>query len=303
MLVLYYRGDIIKKIVLLILFLIPIYLSSFNKTTFFNIENKEDLKVNYNTTKIVYLKDKGLYLDLDDYLLGVISAEMPALFNIEALKAQTVASRSFILSDNDDMLLITTTGAQAYQDLYELKNKWNNNYNKYLSKMKMAIKETKGEVVKRDNRILKTYYFSMSNGYTENSQTVFKQNLFKSVKSNEDRNTKYTVSLSLTDFKNKLNINNVKINEIKRNETNHVDYIIIDNQKISGIDFRKKLNLRSTDFNISINDNLVSIETNGYGHGVGMSQYGANSMAKNGSNYKEILEYYYQNINILKINV
>ena len=303
MLVLYYRGDIIKKIVLLILFLIPIYLSSFNKTTFFNIENKEDLKVNYNTTKIVYLKDKGLYLDLDDYLLGVISAEMPALFNIEALKAQTVASRSFILSDNDDMLLITTTRAQAYQDLYELKNKWNNNYDKYLSKMKMAIKETKGEVVKRDNRILKTYYFSMSNGYTENSQTVFKQNLFKSVKSNEDRNTKYTVSLSLTDFKNKLNINNVKINEIKRNETNHVDYIIIDNQKISGIDFRKKLNLRSTDFNISINDNLVSIETNGYGHGVGMSQYGANSMAKNGSNYKEILEYYYQNINILKINV
>ena len=76
---------------------------------------------------------------------------------------------------------------------------------------------------------------------------------------------------------------------------------MINNNKYSGIDFRKKLNLRSTDFNIEINNNNVVIETNGYGHGVGMSQYGANAMAKKGYNYKEILEYYYQNIDILKI--
>lgn len=226
---------------------------------------------------------------------------MPALFNIEALKAQVVASRSFILSQSNDRILNTTSGAQAYQDLYELSNKWNDKYYEYLSKMKKAIEETKNEVIKRDNKILRTYYFAMSNGYTENSQTVFKQELFESVKSDEGRDTKYKITLTLDEFKNKLNVGTVNIGEIKRNNTNHVDYIMINNNKYSGIDFRKKLNLRSTDFNIEINNNNVVIETNGYGHGVGMSQYGANAMAKKGYNYKEILEYYYQNIDILKI--
>ena len=72
-------------------------------------------------------------------MLGVVSAEMPALFNIEALKAQVVASRSFILSQSNDRILNTTSGAQAYQDLYELSNKWNDKYNEYLSKMQKAI--------------------------------------------------------------------------------------------------------------------------------------------------------------------
>ena len=201
---------------------------------------------------------------------------MPALFNIEALKAQVVASRSFILSQSNDRILNTTSGAQAYQDLYELSNKWNDKYNEYLSKMQKAIEETKNEVIKRDNKILRTYYFAMSNGYTENSQTVFKQELFESVKSDEGRDTKYKITLTLDEFKNKLNVGTVNIGEIKRNNTNHVDYIMI-------------------------NNNNVVIETNGYGHGVGMSQYGANAMAKKGYNYKEILEYYYQNIDILKI--
>ena len=290
-----------KKLTILLLFLLPIFISSFNKTTFFNNEEQYGLDVNYKTNKIIYLKDKDIYLDLDDYLLGVVSAEMPALFNIEALKAQVVASRSFILSQSNDRILNTTSGAQAYQDLYELSNKWNDKYYEYLSKMQKAIEETKNEVIKRDNKILRTYYFSMSNGYTENSQTVFKQELFESVKSDEGRDTKYKITLTLDEFKNKLNVGTVNIGEIKRNNTNHVDYIMINNNKYSGIDFRKKLNLRSTDFNIEINNNNVVIETNGYGHGVGMSQYGANAMAKKGYNYKEILEYYYQNIDILKI--
>ena len=124
---------------------------------------------------------------------------MPALFNIEALKAQVVASRSFILSQSNDRILNTTSGAQAYQDLYELSNKWNDKYYEYLSKMQKAIEETKNEVIKRDNKILRTYYFAMSNGYTENSQTVFKQELFESVKSDEGRDTKYKITL--TDLK------------------------------------------------------------------------------------------------------
>lgn len=228
---------------------------------------------------------------------------MPALFNEEALKAQTVASRSFILSQTNNKLIETTATAQAYQDLYELQNKWKDNYNEYLNKMKKVISDTKDEVVMRNNKILRTYYFSMSNGYTENSQTVFKQELFQSVKSDEDKNIEHTVTMSLDDFKTKLNINNTVINEIKRNDTNHVEYIIIDNKKINGIDFRKKLNLRSTDFTITINKDSVNILTKGYGHGVGMSQYGANTMAKKGYKYHDILKHYYQNIEILKINV
>ena len=98
-----------------------------------------------------------------------------------------------------------------------------------------------------------------------------------------------------------MNISNINIQSIERNNTNHVSTITINNKIYTGIQFRKLLNLRSTDFTIQKQDNNYIITTIGYGHGVGMSQYGANQMAKNGSNYKEILNHYYENTEISEI--
>ena len=287
-----------KKLLLLILFLIPIFISSFNKATFLFSNNEK--------TIIVHLTDLDLYLDLNDYVTGVVASEMPALFNEEALKAQAVAARSFATSKIENNFLELTAGIsdQVYSPNFKLKEKWNDDYNKYYNKIYNCVKSTHNEVIKRDNKILRTYYFSMSNGYTENSQTVFNDTTFTSVKSLENENTpnyKFQKTFSSSDLNKLLNISSIDIQNIERNETNHVKSITINNKTYTGIEFRKLLNLRSTDFTIEKQDNNYIITTIGYGHGVGMSQYGANQMAKEGSSYKEILNHYYENTEISEI--
>ena len=287
-----------KKLLLLILFLIPIFISSFNKATFLFSNNEK--------TIIVHLTDLDLYLDLNDYVTGVVASEMPALFNEEALKAQAVAARSFATSKIENNFLELTSGIsdQVYSPNFKLKEKWNDDYNKYYNKIYNCVKSTHNEVIKRDNKILRTYYFSMSNGYTENSQTVFNDTTFTSVKSLENENTpnyKFQKTFSSSDLNKLLNVSNIDIQNIERNATNHVKSITINNKIYTGIEFRKLLNLRSTDFTIEKKDNNYIITTIGYGHGVGMSQYGANQMAKEGSSYKEILNHYYENTEISEI--
>lgn len=287
-----------KKLLLLILFLIPIFISSFNKATFLFSNNEK--------TIIVHLTDLDLYLDLNDYVTGVVASEMPALFNEEALKAQAVAARSFATSKIENNFLELTSGIsdQVYSPNFKLKEKWNDDYNKYYNKIYNCVKSTHNEVIKRDNKILITYYFSMSNGYTENSQTVFNDTTFTSVKSLENENTpnyKFQKTFSSSDLNKLLNVSNIDIQNIERNETNHVKSITINNKTYTGIEFRKLLNLRSTDFTIEKKDNNYIITTIGYGHGVGMSQYGANQMAKEGASYKEILNHYYENSEISEI--
>lgn len=287
-----------KKLLLLILFLIPIFISSFNKATFLFSNNEKNI--------VVHLTDLDLYLDLNDYITGVVASEMPALFNEEALKAQAVAARSFATSKMENNFLELTSGIsdQVYSTNYKLKEKWADDYNKYYNKISDCVKTTHNEVIKRDNKILRTYYFSMSNGYTENSQTVFNDTTFTSVKSLENEDTpnyKVQKTFSSSELNKLLNVSSIDIQNIERSETNHVKSITINNKTYTGIEFRKLLNLRSTDFTIEKKDNNYVITTIGYGHGVGMSQYGANQMAKEGSSYKEILNHYYENTEISEI--
>lgn len=288
----------IKTLIKIIIFLIPIYFSSFNKTTFFIIQDRTNI--------IVHLKDRNEYLELNDYITGVVASEMPASFNEEALKAQAVAARSFATSQmNNNIIEITSSiNDQVYSPNYKLNEKWKENYKEYYEKINKSVQETTTEVIKRDNKILKTYYFSMSNGYTENSYTVFKETTFTSVESNEDETNQNYISTKIfttEELQEKLKLSKIEIGKITRNETNHVDQIIISGQTFTGIELRNLLKLRSTDFQITQKENNYEIITKGYGHGVGMSQYGANYMAKDGKNYQEILNHYYQNTEIEKI--
>ena len=299
-----------KKLILIIIFLVPIYISSFKvkETTFFNNDTSKVIsKTNKNNkTVIVHVKDKDLYLDLEDYVTGVVAAEMPALFDEEALKAQAVASRSYAMSSvkNHIITISSSISDQVYKTNYELSDNWQGNYEKYLKKIQEAVMETENLVIKRDNKILRTYYFSMSNGYTENSLAVFNENTFESVSSSlEQKLSNYlkTVTFTKSELCKLLKLDDINIQNIKRNETNHVDKIIINNKEFTGVEFRKLLNLRSTDFEIEEENGEYIIATKGYGHGVGMSQYGANEMAKTGKKYEEILNHYYKNTEIKKI--
>jgi len=250
-------------------------------------------------------------LNLEEYIVGVVAGEMPASFEIEALKAQAIASRTYAMYkiENFDNLydVETTTDDQVYISIEEMKIKWKNEFDTYYNKIKKAVLDTKNQIMKKDNKVFKSYYFAMSNGYTEDSITVFGENTIASVSSPWDNETlnKFEVSTTFTheELKTKLNIKDsiTFIEILSRDKTNRVKKIKVNNKEYTGIEFRHALSLRSADFNIKQENENYIITTKGYGHGVGMSQYGANGMAKENYNYKEILKYYYQNIEITTI--
>lgn len=295
------RNLVIAVIILTIIAI----LSSFDKkeTVFLNEEKKVTIKNNETT------EEKEL--ELEEYIIGVVAGEMPASFEVEALKAQAIAARSYAMnkvnSSKGTYDLVTDVSNQVYITQDEMKEKWQSEYDYYYKKIKDAVLETKGLVMKYNDEIISAYYFAMSNGSTEDVSLVFgeSKDYLQSVDSSWDENVKnFTVETNITkeEFCKKLDIscNDIIINNIKRSETNRVNEITINNKTFKGTEVRSILNLRSTDFNIEINES-IKITTKGYGHGVGMSQYGANEMAKNGSTYEEILKHYYNNIEISKI--
>ena len=274
--------------------------------TNFNLEKKDK-----EITVKVLINNEVKTLNLEDYIIGVVAGEMPASFEIEALKAQSVASRTYALfkknNSNSNYDLTDDTNSQVYIDNEAMKEKWKEDYDLYYDKIKKAVLSTKGEVLTKDNQIIKAYYFSMSNGNTQDAKEVFKEeDYLKSVDSIYDNeqinNYKVTTNISKEEFKTKLGINcdPIIIKDIIKNESNYISTIDICNKTFSGIEIRKLLNLRSSSFDIEVN-NDIEITTYGYGHGVGMSQYGANGYAKNGYNYKEILKHYYTNVEITSI--
>ncbi len=300
-----------KNILCIFILIIPIYalVVPHKKDIFY----KEKI-VTVNETKeekVVKLLDsnKIISLSLEDYIIGVVSCEMPASYEIEALKAQAVASRTYALEKmnyNNNYDLENSTNNQCYHDNEKLKSKWGNNYEKYYNKISKAVNDTVGIYMTYKGNIIKAFYFSTSNGYTEDVKDVFGSTLdyLVSVESPWDKNSKNfekTVSFNEEDFLKKLNINDKTVNKIEilnKTKSNRIYDLSINNIKFKGTTFRKLLGIRSTDFEINKKDNIIYITTKGYGHGVGLSQYGSNEMAKLGYTYKEILKHYYKNIEI-----
>lgn len=296
-----------NKMLLFIIVILSIValLSSQKETTFFN--NDISIKVKDDE------EDEISDILLEEYVIGVVAGEMPASFNEEALKAQAIAARSFavnkINSSKKDYDVLKDKRSQVYITEAEMKDKWKDSFSKYYEKIKKAVMDTKGQVMKYNDEVISAYYFAMSNGMTEDVSLVFgnSKEYLKSVNSEWDKNIKnfeVTKVFSKEKFKKLLGIKDkeIIIGEIEYSKTNRVNSITVNNKKYKGTEFRKLLNLRSTDFDI-VNGPEITITTRGYGHGVGMSQYGANEMAKKGYKYDDILKYYYQDIVIEQIIV
>jgi len=288
-----------KILYLVILILLPLTIISLTKT---NEETKEKELPTQDFFVILTLNNEDITLSMEDYLIGVVASEMPADFSFEALKAQAIASRTialYTLQSKDKL----TTSLQNYLTKEEMKVKWQEAYEFYYEKIKKCVNDTQNLVMMYDNKLIKSYFYSTSNGYTATSLSVFNESLpylstiSPSTEENASKTTTKTISKSK--FCTLLNINcsSISISNITYDDSNRVKTISINNKTYTGISLRKLLNLRSTDFTIDINDE-VTITTKGYGHGVGMSQYGAENLAKNGKTYQEILEYYYQGIEI-----
>ena len=256
-------------------------------------------------------KSDAFAMDLEDYIIGVVAGEMPASFSLEALKAQAVASRTFALykmESNKDYVLSTTINDQVYLTQDDMKNKWGNDYEYYYNRVKEAVLDTEGEVLTYNGKLASTYYFTISNGYTDDALTVFQEDrdYLVSVESPWDKDYQSYTSLytmNKSDFCSKLEITcgDIQVSQVNRADNHYVREVTINGKTFTGIQVFQKLNLKSTDFTITSKGDTVEIQTLGFGHGVGMSQYGAQGMANDGYLYQDILKHYYQNTEITKL--
>ena len=262
-----------------------------------------------NTFVNLFFDNQVNFIDLEEYVVGVVACEMPASFDDNALKAMSVAARTFALykiKNNDKYVLNSDTSDQCYISKDDMMSKWGDSFNKYYNKILKLVNQTKGEYMTYDDEIILSFYFAISNGYTENVENVFSQKLdyLVSVDSSWDSNYDYKASnlkIKLVDFYDRLNLNYSNKLDIKydRNKTGRLNNIYVNGVKFKGTIFRNLLSLRSTDIEITYDDEYVYIKTKGYGHGVGMSQYGANYLSLNGYDYKHILKYYYTGVDIM----
>ncbi|WLR50695.1 stage II sporulation protein D [Bacillus tianshenii] len=256
---------------------------------------------------------------LEEYVAGVVASEMPAEFELEALKAQALTARTYIVKQmmNDEKIglpegaLVTDTVMhQVYKSPAELKKIWGADYEWKMERIHEAIEATKGKVITYKGQPITASFFSTSNGYTENSEDYW-QNPFpylRSVESPWDKTSpKFTATkvFPVKEFEKKLGVqlgsNQAVGNVIERTEGKRIAKVSINGEVFSGRDVRTKLDLNSSDFSLSRSGDRIVVTTRGWGHGVGMSQYGANGMASEGKEVQEIIAHYYQGTNISSI--
>lgn len=293
----------------LILVLIPTIIN------YIYFKPKTELELTDYTIRVKQVsKNKIINLSLEDYVVGVLAGEMPLNFEEEALKAQAVVARTYalkrILYENEDYDVVDTTQNQVYLDEKYLQDAWGSSYEKNIQKLKEIVSATAHEYIFFEDKVIDAMFFSTSVGMTENSEEIFPNELpyLRSVSSTWDEEAspvfKENYTFTLDKFYNLLNLTyseNVKIEKTSMTSTGRIKEIKINNVKFTGKKVQQALDLRSNYFDIQQIGDVVKIETKGYGHGVGMSQYGANGMAQEGYNYKEIINHYYQDVEIKKI--
>ena len=302
----------IKKILLfscLIIFIPLIVVSIFirNDEITFNFTENSVVRVYRESVNKI---DK---VPIEEYVVGVVAGEMPINFQIEALKAQAVAARSYVMKQiekniNNEYDVVDTVMNQVYLDKDYLMAVWNTSYTENINKIKLAVLSTKGEYLSYDGKVAEALFFSTSPGITENSEEIFVSNepYLRSVVSTWDEISpvySITITYSLEEFYRLLNLKHqksLKIEILDSTSTGRIKKIKINNAELTGNYICSKLSLNSTYFEIIQDDEKIIIKNKGYGHGVGMSQYGAEGMAREGYTYQDILKYYYKNIEIKK---
>lgn len=266
---------------------------------------------------------KTVSIPLEEYIVGVTAAEMPASFEPEALKAQAVAARTFTVKriaalggkpcGKDGCDICTDSSCcQAWDSKSAMKKNWGNNYDKYIGKIKAAVYETKGLIATYGGEPIEAMYHSTSGGFTEDSENVYSAALpyLRSVESPGEEDAPYyrgEETYTRKDFAKRLNSAFPKadlsadglkdqVRILSRFESGRVAELKLGEVTVTGREFRGALELRSANFEIEIGNKNVKVTTTGFGHGVGLSQLGANAMAKNGSLFDEILCHYYTDI-------
>ncbi|MDD3335290.1 MAG: stage II sporulation protein D [Eubacteriales bacterium] len=268
----------------------------------------------------VWLPQEGkiVSMSLESYVCGVVAAEMPAAYHAEALKAQAVAARTRALRQVSDSGCLNHSGAavcgdsaccQGYASMEDCREKWGAEYELYRDRIVSAVQATRDELLTYEGEPITVLYHAMSGGKTENAQAVFASGepYLVSVDSGGEENAKGYLTDSTFSFEEAAGLlsqafpeKTITAQQVRRaltvgeyTNTGRVKTVLLDDYELDAQTVRKALKLRSTWFSITADQNGVTFHQRGYGHGVGMSQVGANSMAANGADYQTILAHYY----------
>jgi len=267
-------------------------------------------------------------ISLEDYVTGVVAAEMPALFPEEALKAQAVAARTYIVkrmvaggvvnnyhkgADTCD----EPSHAQAFLTTETMKERWGTlKYYQYYYKIRMAVDDTASQIITYQGQPIDPVFHAACGGRTENAEDVWKFAVpyLRSVTCpyETDPEPVRQLAISRDQVAEALNVDldavavstnqNQLIQVVESTTTGRPKTLLIGDRRLSASEIRQKLGLRSTNFTWQFKDDEVVFETVGYGHGVGMCQYGACGLAVHGYDYKKIINHYYTGVQINNIN-
>ena len=247
-------------------------------------------------------------IELERYLIGVVAAEMPALFHVEALRAQAVAARTYalrILAHHD--YLLDTVAHQVFLDDDQLRERWGSDFDQHFATIEEAVMSTRGMVLIYEGELITPMFFAMSSGATENSEDVFAsaRPYLRSVASGgyEDQdNFAVEAPFELAALREAFGNTSLSLEELEIlewTEGGNVAAIQIGDEVFTGREVRETLGLRSAAFSIEKRHERIVFTTYGHGHGVGMSQTGANVMANDGDDYVAILKHFYQNAELV----
>ena len=291
-----------------------------------NIEEQKDSNNSDKEIKLLHSKTGEVEnVNIEEYLCNVVSAEMPASFETEALKAQAIVARTYTMfklnnkkHDNAD-ICDNSACCQAWISKEDRLAKWEESKrDEYWQKICSVVQQTKGQVIMYNNEPINAFFHSNSGGTTEIPVNVWGGTKYPYLQvvetSGEEAYTQYAseVTIANTDIINKLkekyqdisidfsNVEDLKI--VEHTESGRVKTVKFGNHKLSGVEVRSIFGLKSTNFEIlKIDNDHIQFKVKGYGHGVGMSQTGADSLAKQGKTAEEIIHHFYSNVNVKKI--
>ncbi len=313
-----------KKVIVFVILLITVSLFGPIVIIGAKTDKKSEKTTNYSPVKSNYLPEFKVKMQngeiekisAKDYVFGCLAGEMPINFADEALKAQAVAAYTFALrkkslSKADYDLTADYHIDQCFLTNEEIKSKWGDNYEKNREKLANIIESVSGQWLCYDGKPALTVYHAISCGKTNSSKDVWGTDIpyLKSVDSSYDKtNNGYLSTVELTNdefikkFESIEKINApITVKNIKTGESGRVESVQINGKTVEGSLLQKTFGLRSSSFQLNVTEKAVIFTVFGYGHGVGMSQVGADYLAKNGSSYKEILHHYYSGA-VLKTN-
>lgn len=247
-------------------------------------------------------------MTVEEYVAGVVAGEIPYTFESEAMKAQAVAARTYLyyrlqngVPHKNADICTDPSHCCAFMSKDELVSRYGEEYaHRTMEKARNAAESTCGEILTYEGNTIQAVWHSSSDGYTEDSGNVWLTSLpYLASVSTPERAEAYAVSFTLAEVKSRLRSSGYKYDGKTNlmqynNETGRCDALCFGNAEISGSAARTLFDLKSTDFTASYYNGRLIFLVKGYGHGVGMSQYGANVMAKDGSSYGDILAHYYK---------